>query len=68
MRKHSKELVELFFGDFRPIPDPLLVYVLEYAGLATIGRKWLSYILFFPKLVKRHEPVDDPCHENVPPK
>ena len=69
-KRHSRELVELFFGEVRPMPDPLLIYVLEFAGLANIGRKWLSYILFFPKLVRRHEnvEVDDSRDENVPPK
>ena len=71
MRKqHTRELVQLFFGDVRPFPEPLLIYVLEYAGLANIGRNYLSYVLFFPSLVKRLEnvEVDDPRDENVPPK
>ena len=70
MREHTRELLELFFADVRPISDPCLVLVLEFAGLATIGRKYLSYILFFPKLLKsleEHVPLDDPRDENVPP-
>ena len=72
MRRHNNELLELFYGDVRPFPDPILIMCLEFAGLATIGRKYLSWVLFFPQLVKRHtkryEPLDETCDENVPPK
>ena len=71
MRRYNHELLELFYGDVRPLPDPILIMCLEYSGLATIGRKHLSYILFFPKLLKRHkkyDKMDEARDENVPPK
>ena len=69
MRKYHKELATIFFGDEPPLPDPVLVMILEFANLARVGHKIMTYTIFFPSNKKnRYVEVDDPRHENVPKK
>ena len=67
-KEHQTAILNLFLGEVRPLPDPLLFLILRLAGLASIGRHLVTYSLFFPRLLKRHEPVDKAFDVGVPPK
>ena len=59
MWRKCAEIITIFCGNVRPLPDPILLYVLEYAGLVRVGSRFLTYQLFFPRLVQRkNEPVE----------
>ena len=70
MRKYHRELATIFFGDEPPLPDPLLVMILEFANLAKVGHKIMTYTIFFPSIKKntKNVEVDGPRYENVPKK
>ena len=69
MRKYHRELATLFFGDQCELPDPVCVMILEFANLARVGHKIMSYTIYFPSNKKnRNVKVDDPRDENVPKK
>ena len=55
MREHKSAVLNMFFGDpeDRPLPDPLLLIILEIAGLAHLGHRLMTYTLFFPRLIQR---------------
>ena len=69
MRKYHRELATLFFGDQCQLPDPLCVMILEFANLARVGHKIMSYTIYFPSTKKKkHVKVDEARDENVPAK
>ena len=69
VHRMKKEVIHIFSPDNVFLPDDLFFIVLEFANLAQIGNRMLSFTLFFPHLVKRkHVKVDDRSDERVPPK
>ena len=66
-KEHQTAILNLFLGDCRPLPDPLLFLILKIAGLASIGRHLVTYSLFFPRLLKRDEPLEQAPDVGVPP-
>lgn len=53
LAEHRAEILDLFFGDIRPVPDPLLLEILAFADLAQCRRRLIVYRLFFPRLVTK---------------
>ena len=49
----KKELFDLFAPNHGFLPHDLFFIVLEYANLAKIGTRTLSFTIFSPHLVKR---------------
>ena len=50
-----RNLLELFFGDVRPLPDDLLFLLLEIAGLARLRNSRLSfYWIYVPPYQRRY--------------
>ena len=66
-KEHQTAILNLFFGEVRPLPDPLLFLILKIAGLASIGRHLVTYSLFFPHLLQRDEPLEQAPDVGVPP-
>ena len=64
----KQEVIHIFSPDNVFLPDDLFFIVLEFANLAQIGNRMLSFTFFFPHLVKRkHVEMDDRSNERVPP-
>ena len=42
-----KQLVDIFFGNQRPLPEDILYLILEIAGLAKYGRHMSCFQIFF---------------------
>ena len=53
MQRLKNELFDLFAPYHGFLPHDLFFIVLEYANLAKIGSRTLSFTVFFPHLVKR---------------
>ena len=70
MQRLKKELFDLFAPNHGFLPHDLFFIVLEYANLAKIGTRTLSFTVFFPHLVKRKKNVkmDASSDARVPPK
>jgi len=70
MQRLKNELFDLFAPYHGFLPHDLFFIVLEYANLAKIGSRTLSFTVFFPHLVKRKKNVkmDASSDARVPPK
>ena len=42
-----KQLVDIFFGNQRPLPEDILYLILEIAGLAKYGRHMSCFSIYF---------------------
>ena len=72
-RAHMQRLKNEVFDMFAPyhgfLPHDLFFIVLEYANLAKIGLRTLSFTVFFPHLVKRKNvKLDESGDARVSPK
>jgi len=70
LAEHQTEILDLFFGDIRPLPNDVLLVILSLAGLARCRRKLVVYRLYFPRLVtriKKHDKVATASDERVSP-
>ena len=51
----KNDILELFFGDVRPLPDDILFVLLEIAGLARLRNSQLSfYWIYVPPYQRRY--------------
>ena len=54
-----KQLVNIFFGDQRPLPEDILYLILEISGLAKYGRHMSCFQIFFKPSHKWREKKPD---------
>ena len=53
LQRMKNDIFDMFAPDDVFLPQDLFFIVLEYANLAQIGSRMLSFTVFFPHLVKR---------------
>ena len=60
-----KHLVDIFFGDQRPLNEDLLYLILEIAGLAKYGRTMSYFAIYFRPSHKWRDTKKAPENENA---